>query len=335
MWLTRALTTTIWFLSKSTTAIEEPGLGPDFPPVLDRITNSLDPSRFVYLNDFNEIDSICPVDYHGNLPCHAGPETSFVRLSKPKAPPPAIEVADAEKSAAVSGRPDVEAETARVATSESDLLRALHVSKNFGSNVAVEDVSLGLREGEILALLGPNGAGKTTMINMIRGDLTPSSGRIYLEGVDVLRNTWLPQKHLGVCPQSDALDLLTVREHLTLYTRSKGVPNNRRIPHTHPHRPNRSRLQTRTQALRRQQAQAKPRHRDGRRSAAPDLILDEPSSAMDAASKRVLWHTLLRNVAPRPLRPAVEALHARGGRPRPPRGDPGSHRAGAWGPGRA
>ena len=62
---------------------------------------------------------------------------------------------------------------------------------------AVDDVSLGLREGEILALLGPNGAGKTTAINMIRGDLTPTEGNVYLEGVDVHRNTRLAQQCLG------------------------------------------------------------------------------------------------------------------------------------------
>lgn len=121
---------------------------------------------------------------------------SFAWFTKPKPLPPAT-AADAEKSGFSSGRPDVDAETARVESSDDDLLRALHVSKRFGSNVAVDDVSLGLRENEILALLGPNGAGKTTMINMIRGDMAPSRGRIFLEGVDVQRNKRLAQKHLG------------------------------------------------------------------------------------------------------------------------------------------
>ena len=96
-----------------------------------------------------------------------------------------------------TGRSDVDAEAARVEASSGDLLRMLHVSKRFGANTAVDDVSLGLREGEILALLGPNGAGKTTAINMIRGDLTPTEGSIYLEGVDVHRNTRLAQQYLG------------------------------------------------------------------------------------------------------------------------------------------
>ncbi|KAJ3564459.1 hypothetical protein NPX13_g7837 [Xylaria arbuscula] len=115
-------------------------------------------------------------------------------ISKPKVP--AQDIDTAEKTV-LSGRPDVDAETARVMSSESDLLRVQHVSKNFGSFSAVEDVSLGLQKGEILALLGPNGAGKTTMINMIRGDLTPSSGRIYLQDIDVHKNTRLAQNNLG------------------------------------------------------------------------------------------------------------------------------------------
>lgn len=115
-------------------------------------------------------------------------------LSKPKTIPSHDD--DVEKTI-LSGRPDVDAETARVMSTKSDLLRMQHVSKRYGSFSAVEDVSLGLPKGEILALLGPNGAGKTTAINMIRGDLTPSSGRIYLQDVDVHKNTRLAQESLG------------------------------------------------------------------------------------------------------------------------------------------
>lgn len=96
-----------------------------------------------------------------------------------------------------TGRADVDAEKLRVVASEVDLLRLLNVSKRFGKNVAVDDVSFGLRSGEIMALLGPNGAGKTTTINMIRGDMAPDSGTIFLEGYDTLKNTRHAQDHLG------------------------------------------------------------------------------------------------------------------------------------------
>lgn len=118
--------------------------------------------------------------------------SSFSWLSRK----PKVVARDNEKPAP-SGRPDVDAETARVESSETDLLRMLHVTKQFGTNRAVNDVSLGLRPGEILALLGPNGAGKTTAINMIRGDLRPTNGKIYLEGIDVHSNKRLAQQNLG------------------------------------------------------------------------------------------------------------------------------------------
>ena len=129
---------------------------------------------------------------------------------------------DAEKDS-LSGRPDVDAETARVGKARDDLLQLDHVSKTFASTTAVDRVTLGLRKGEILALLGPNGAGKSTCINMIRSELAPSRGRVYLAGTDVQEKPRLAQKLIGVCPQFDALDKLTVREHLAFYARCKGV----------------------------------------------------------------------------------------------------------------
>ncbi|KAI0974591.1 hypothetical protein F4678DRAFT_423275 [Xylaria arbuscula] len=205
--------------------------------------------------------------------------------------PASHDESDTEKTV-LSGRPDIDAETARVMSSESDLLRVQHVSKNFGSFNAVEDVSLGLQKGEILALLGPNGAGKTTTINMIRGDLSPSSGRIYLQDIDVHKDTRLAQNNLGVCPQFDALDLLTVREHLSFYSRCKGVKDvNADVAYVM------SRVGITAHA---DKLAAKLSGGNKRKLSLgialvgnpPVLLLDEPSSAMDAASKRVLWKTL-------------------------------------------
>jgi branched-chain amino acid transport system ATP-binding protein len=68
-----------------------------------------------------------------------------------------------------------------------------HVSKHFGGIKAVDDVSLRVFTGERLAILGPNGAGKTTLFNMISGEFTPTSGRIFLFGRDV---TGMPSNKL-------------------------------------------------------------------------------------------------------------------------------------------
>jgi branched-chain amino acid transport system ATP-binding protein len=65
------------------------------------------------------------------------------------------------------------------------LLEVHHVSKNFGSLVAVREVSLNVEAGELRAIIGPNGAGKTTFFNLITGFFRPSSGRIVFNGEDV------------------------------------------------------------------------------------------------------------------------------------------------------
>src|SRR5690606_633887 len=62
------------------------------------------------------------------------------------------------------------------------LLGVEHVRKAFGGLVAVNDVSFGVKDGELLGLIGPNGSGKTTMLNLISGALRPSAGEIRLAG---------------------------------------------------------------------------------------------------------------------------------------------------------
>ncbi|KAI1818468.1 hypothetical protein GGS20DRAFT_291739 [Poronia punctata] len=216
------------------------------------------------------------------------------RISFKKSVPVEAVVAssDVEKPSQLSGRPDVDAETERVMSSDSDLLRMQHISKNYGTFTAVEDVTLGLQEGEILALLGPNGAGKTTALNMIRGDLAPSSGRVYLRDVDVQRNTRLSQQSLGVCPQFDALDLLTVRQHLTFYARCKGVTD---VAADVAYVMKRVGIAAHADKIATKLSGGNKRKLSlgiALVGDPPVLLLDEPSSAMDAASKRVLWKTL-------------------------------------------
>jgi branched-chain amino acid transport system ATP-binding protein len=62
------------------------------------------------------------------------------------------------------------------------MLEVEHVTKRFGGLVAVDDVSLAVREGEIFGLIGPNGAGKTTLLNVIAGTYKPDYGTVRLAG---------------------------------------------------------------------------------------------------------------------------------------------------------
>jgi len=65
------------------------------------------------------------------------------------------------------------------------ILQAAHLSKNFGGLRAVHDVNLACEKGQIHAVIGPNGAGKTTLINLLSGDLVPSTGVITYHDQDI------------------------------------------------------------------------------------------------------------------------------------------------------
>src|ERR1700754_5084015 len=68
---------------------------------------------------------------------------------------------------------------------QSPLLRIENVTRKFGDFVAVNDVSLDVRRGEIFCLLGGSGSGKTTLLRMLAGFEVPTSGRIYIDGQDM------------------------------------------------------------------------------------------------------------------------------------------------------
>ncbi|MFH1524661.1 MAG: ABC transporter ATP-binding protein [Chloroflexota bacterium] len=80
-----------------------------------------------------------------------------------------------------------------------------HVTKCYGSLVAVNDLSLEVHEGEVFGLLGPNGAGKTTSINMLCGLLKPDSGQIFVHGKSITNTNVNVRKRVGVCPQDIVL----------------------------------------------------------------------------------------------------------------------------------
>lgn len=67
------------------------------------------------------------------------------------------------------------------------VLSLSELRKNYGETIAVDGISFEVRKNEIVGLLGPNGAGKTTTINMVLGLLTPNSGTILIEGIDIAK----------------------------------------------------------------------------------------------------------------------------------------------------
>ncbi|TGO24720.1 hypothetical protein BPAE_0096g00260 [Botrytis paeoniae] len=187
--------------------------------------------------------------------------------------------------------------------SSNDGLRILHLTKSFGSVTAVENITFGIKRGEVFALLGPNGAGKSTTISLIRGDIQPSKngGNVFVENIEINRHRANARAHLGVCPQFDAMDQMTVLEHLAFYARVRGVPD---VEHNVQAVLTAVGLQAFASRMAAKLSGGNKRKLSlgialiGNPTV---LLLDEPSSGMDAAAKRVMWKTLASVVPGRSL----------------------------------
>ena len=89
----------------------------------------------------------------------------------------------------------------------TDMLSITGLSKRYDDGqVALENVSLNVKEGEILALLGPNGAGKTTLISAVCGLVVPTEGQINVGGFDTKSNYRLARSLIGLVPQEISLE---------------------------------------------------------------------------------------------------------------------------------
>jgi ABC-2 type transport system ATP-binding protein len=93
-----------------------------------------------------------------------------------------------------------------------------------GSFTAVDDLSFAVASGEIVGLIGPNGAGKTTTLRSLAGILRPTSGRVRIDGHDLVDDPLEARRRLAFMPDEPHLfEYLTVAEHLRLVARLYGV----------------------------------------------------------------------------------------------------------------
>ncbi len=107
-------------------------------------------------------------------------------------------------------------------------ISAEHLVRKFGQFTAVNDVSFQVQKGEIFGFLGPNGSGKTTVIKMLTGLLPLTSGKAYVEGIDVRTDPEAVRQNIGYMSQRFSLyDDLTVTENLQFYGRIYGLPPDR------------------------------------------------------------------------------------------------------------
>lgn len=103
------------------------------------------------------------------------------------------------------------------------------LTKKFGDFVAVDSINLTVKRGEVFGFLGPNGAGKSTTIKMLCGLLLPTSGKGFVGGYDIMKESEEIKKTIGYMSQKFSLyDDLTVEENISFFSGIYGVSNSRK-----------------------------------------------------------------------------------------------------------
>ncbi len=94
-------------------------------------------------------------------------------------------------------------------------LEICNLSKKYGTNKALDNISFTVKKGEIMGFLGPNGAGKSTTMNIITGYLAASDGTVRIDGIDTLENPLETRRKIGYLPEIPPLYTdMTVEEYL-------------------------------------------------------------------------------------------------------------------------
>jgi ABC-2 type transport system ATP-binding protein len=167
-----------------------------------------------------------------------------------------------------------------------------HLTKRFGTFVAVDDISFVAHRGEIFGFLGPNGSGKSTTIRVLCGLLRPTAGRARVAGIDVAADPEAVRQHIGYMSQRFSLyNDLRVGENLRFFAGLYSVPK-RDLPDRVAWALRMAGLEGREDAptsslpvgwKQRLALGCAVLHRP------PIVFLDEPTSGVDAVSRRQFW----------------------------------------------
>jgi ABC-2 type transport system ATP-binding protein len=166
------------------------------------------------------------------------------------------------------------------------------VTKKFGSFTAVDNISLQIEAGERFALLGPNGAGKSTTIKMLTTLLRPTSGKLLLNGHDVVKSQDAARKSFGIVFQDPSVDTeMTAYENMQLHAVLYGIPKSE-TDHRIKELLELVELWDRRKSLVKTFSGGMKRRLEIARGLLhhPKLLfLDEPTLGLDAQTRNLLW----------------------------------------------
>ncbi len=180
---------------------------------------------------------------------------------------------------------------------DEHIIETQNLSRRFGKLMAVKDVSLRVRRGEIFGVLGPNGAGKSTTIRMLCGILDPSGGSGRVVGFDIKSESEKIKQRIGYMTQRFSLyEDLAVAENLNFYAGIYGVPWRRRkarvqevMEHAGLTERKKQLAGTLSGGWKQRVALAAATIHEP-----PLLFLDEPTAGVDPVSRRDFWDQIHR-----------------------------------------
>lgn len=176
------------------------------------------------------------------------------------------------------------------------IISVQNVGKTYSSGFkALEDVNLEIQSGELFALLGPNGAGKTTLINLICGIVTPSSGQVFADGHDIIKDYRKARAKIGLVPQELSTDMFeTVWDTVSFSRALFGKSKDKKTDNAYLEKllkdlslwdKKNNKIMTLSGGMKRRVLIAKALAHE------PEILfLDEPTAGVDVNLRREMWH---------------------------------------------
>ena len=104
------------------------------------------------------------------------------------------------------------------------MITARNLTKNFDGFMALDGVSFAFEDGEIFGIIGHNGAGKTTLLKIISGLIAPTSGELFINDIDVVKNPMALKENLGYLPEESRLyETMTAENYLAFFGEIYGL----------------------------------------------------------------------------------------------------------------